>query len=166
MNIELKIICKHDENILKNLFEYYSYDFSKYYNYDLNDNGKFDKVNVEKYFDKSIYQVYLIKVDKKYAGFIIAKKEEKFNCVNEFWIMPKYRKGFFAYNVLKQFSQYMYGFWIFGILNNNDRWTKALECMIKRNDDICKIMLKRNVVYKLDWGDYEFTEFLLDCKKK
>ena len=39
MNIELKIICKHDENILKNLFEYYSYDFSKYYNYDLNDFG-------------------------------------------------------------------------------------------------------------------------------
>lgn len=166
MDIEFKKISVNEKEIFKNILEFYSYDFCQYYNYDLNENGKFEKINVEKYFENNIYQVLFIVINKKIAGFIIKKEDETFKYVDEFWIMPKYRKGLLTYRVIKEFRKLMDGIWIFSILNNNDRWLKSLEVMLKKNEDKCKIIAKRTTTCTFEWGEYEFTEFLVDCKNK
>ena len=104
MDFEFEKVSKEKSEILKNLLEYYQYDFNVYYNADLNENGKFEFIDIGLYFENENNQALFIKVKEKYAGFILVSNNTKYTeegkNIEEFWVMPKYRKGMFAFRVL------------------------------------------------------------------
>lgn len=163
MEIELvKVRCEEKE-ILKNILEFYSYDFSYFYNYDLNVNGKYEIIDVDPYFKDDKNEAFFIKANGENAGFIFIKDEGSYKSVEEYWLMPKYRKGFLAYKILKELSRNIKGKIEFVILNKNKKWLESLEFMLNKNYEICKIIEKKQVVYEFEWGKYSFTKFLVEC---
>lgn len=150
-------INKDNKTILENLLEYYLYDFNFYYEDDLKENGRFEFIDVEPYIN-SENKAYLITNNDKLAGFILIKKTENINIIEEFWIMPKYRKGMFAFKVLKQVFSELHGEVEFIILNKNKRWLEVIKYWINKNYEI----IKTEKIIK--WHTEEFTKFTIYCK--
>lgn len=154
----LEPVKKEEERILQNLLEFYLYDFNLFYEDDLNANGRFEFIDTSEYFYKENYEAYFIKVVDKFAGFILINNNteltKKGTRIEEFWIMPKYRKGYFSFDVLKKvFSKYSKI--EFMILEKNKRWLKAMEYFINKN----YIILKQKELIK--WETEKFKMYLI-----
>lgn len=80
-----------------------------------------------------------MKVDNYYAGFILIKQVKDTNIIEEFWIMPKYRKGMFAFKVLNKILSEINGKVEFIILNKNKRWLEVIKHLIGKNYEILKV---------------------------
>jgi predicted acetyltransferase len=166
MNIELVKVEENERNILKNMLEFYSYDMSRFFNYELTEEGKFDRFDIDEYFNNDKNDVFFIKEEGKKVGFILTKKKDLFISFEEFWILPKYREGFFAYNVLKKYCSMINDKVQFYILNEKKKWLQCVDIMLKRNSDICRIIDKREQNFYLGHGKYKFTIFFVDCTKE
>ena len=57
---ELKVVKENDKDVLRNLLEYYLYDFNFYYEDDLNENGRFEFIDVEPYINNNNHKAYFI----------------------------------------------------------------------------------------------------------
>ena len=55
---ELKVVKENDKDVLRNLLEYYLYDFNFYYEDDLNENGRFEFIDVEPYINDNRFYVH------------------------------------------------------------------------------------------------------------
>ena len=120
MDIELIKVNNNNHETFENIYEFYLYEISRYYNYDVEENGKFS---------------------------------------ND---MPKYRSGFFTYNVIRKYFLEKNKITKFYIINNNKRWLECMEYMINKNNDICKIIEKKEITFhKSKNQKYEFTSFLV-----
>ena len=75
--------------------------------------------------------------------------------VEEFWIMPKYRKGMFAFEVLKKVLFEMHGKIEFVILNKNERWLKVVDYWIRKNYQVL------NVENIKKWETEDFTKYTI-----
>lgn len=64
-------VNEKNKNVLKNLLEYYLYDFNIYYEDDLNESGRFESIDVEPYINNNNNKAFFVKVDNYYAGFIL-----------------------------------------------------------------------------------------------
>lgn len=161
MKFELEKVRKDEKEILKNLLEFYQYDFNIFYNDDLNEKGKFEFINTEKYFDDTENKALFVKVAGKYAGFALVSNNtlytDKGKCIEEFWIMPKYRKGMFAIQVLKQLFKLTRGKIEFIVLKENKRWLETLNYLIEKN---CNIEKKVDIK---KW-DEDFILYVLENK--
>ena len=156
--IELIMVNEDSKNILKNLLEYYLYDFNIYYEDDLNDSGRFEFIDVEPYINSDTKKSYFVKVNNYYAGFILIKQVEEINIIEEFWIMPKYRKGMFAFKVLNIILSEIHGKVEFMILNKNKRWLRVIKYLISKKYEILKV---ENIK---KWDTEDFTRFTILCK--
>jgi predicted acetyltransferase len=98
-NIELIKAEKKDKEILKHLWDLYSYDFSEYDNDDLQEDATYNFYYENHYFDSDERCIFLIYVDKKLAGFssvskscyILNRPNDKM--IVDFFIMKKFRMG-------------------------------------------------------------------------
>lgn len=135
MYVDFEIIqIKEDEKeILKQLLEFYLYDFNLYYEDDLNNKGRFDFLNVEPYFNLNNHKAYFIKVKGNFAGFVLLIRNNGIYTIEEFWIMPKYRKGYFAFNVLSKIIDMCHGKVEFVILNQNEKWLNVVKYLANKN---------------------------------
>ena len=131
---ELKVVKENDKDVLRNLLEYYLYDFNFYYEDDLNENGRFEFIDVEPYINNNNHKAYFIIV---------------------FWIMPKYRKGMFAFEVLTKVLSGMNGKIEFVILNKNERWLKVVDYWIRKNYQVL------NVESIKKWETEDFTKYTI-----
>lgn len=155
-NIVLEKVVKDKENILKQLLEFYLYDFNNYYEDDLNENGRFDFIDTTPYFTQNNYSAFFIKVNDKYAGFVLLIEKNETVIIEEFWIMPKYRKGYFAINILnKVMKLYNNKNYEFIILNENIRWLNVIEYLINKNFNL----ISKEKFIK--WENVEFTKFII-----
>ncbi len=163
MDFQIEKVSKEKSEILKNLLEYYQYDFNVYYNEDLNENGRFEFIDIELYFENEHNQALFIKVKEKYAGFILISNNTKYSeeaiCIEEFWIMPKYRKGMFAFKILKKVFDEINGKIEFIVLKRNERWLKTLKYWIEKNYKVLKEC-------DIEKWDEQFTLFLVDTENK
>ena len=75
--------------------------------------------------------------------------------VEEFWIMPKYRKGMFAFEVLTKVLSGMHGKIEFVILNKNERWLKVVDYWIRKNYQVL------NVESIKKWETEDFTKYTI-----
>lgn len=155
---DLVIVDRENKKILENLLEYYLYDFNIYYNDDLNENGRFEFIDVGIYINDKNNKAFFIKVNNNYAGFILIKQVEEINIIEEFWIMPKYRKGMFAFKVLKKILSEIHGKVEFIILNKNKRWLGVIKYLISKNYEILKV---ENIK---KWETEDFTKFTILCE--
>ena len=152
---ELKIVEENDKEVLRNLLEYYLYDFNYYYEDDLNENGRFEFIGVEPYINNNFYKAFFILVDNHYAGFVLTYTGKEKSVVEEFWIMPKYRKGMFAFEVLTKVLSGMNGKIEFVILNKNERWLKVVDYWIRKNYQVL------NVESIKKWETEDFTKYTI-----
>ena len=102
----IEIIRARQEHgtVLRNLFEFYCYDFSEFAHEDVNAEGCFTPSQfMSRYWDDENWRAYLMKVDEQWAGFAWVVKGTLFNdsipypddqhfVVDEFFIARKYRQ--------------------------------------------------------------------------
>lgn len=168
MSIELIKVNEKNKEIFENIYEFYLYEISKYFSFDVYENGKFSNESTKNYIYNTRREQILIKKDGKYAGFFLVLKKDDYNSIDEFGIMPKYRSGFFTYNVIRKYFLEKNKVTKFYIINNNRRWKECMEYMINKNNDICKIIEKKEITFhKSKDQKYEFTSFLVEpvCNK-
>ena len=97
MEIEILKVEKAHKTVLRQLLELYCYDFSEYLQTDVNEHGKFEYTYLDSYWIDSDRYPYFIKVDGKYAGFVLVNqdflilKEMDGHAVAEFFVMRRYR---------------------------------------------------------------------------
>lgn len=112
---------------------------------------------------KKSMKLFFIRVKDKLAGFILINNNTELikngTRIEEFWIMPKYRKGYFAFSVLKEvFSRYQNEI-EFIILEQNKRWLKAINYFINKNYTI----LEKEEITK--WDTEKFKLYLIKNNK-
>lgn len=107
MNYQIVAVTKADEEILKNLFQFYIYDFSEFMDLDVEATGRYREYS----FDEENYFPYFIMSDTKYIGFVLVEKDQSSNCIVEFFIMKKYRREGIGKAVAKEIFRLHKGDW-------------------------------------------------------
>ena len=117
--MDLKLIPASGEHqgVIKNLMQFYIYDFSEFAGYDVEEDGLFAAYPfLEEYWkEKDQKFPYIIKKEEKYAGFVLIKfiESEKRNyfSIAEFFIMKKYRREGIGKAIAKQIFNLHKGQW-------------------------------------------------------
>lgn len=97
MNLTLLQATKEHKIVIRNLMQFYIYDFSEFVRYDVEDNGLFAPYpDLEDYWEGDNNKFpYIIKKDDKYVGFVLVKfissKGQSYFSIAEFFILKKYR---------------------------------------------------------------------------
>lgn len=147
MNITIEIAQKDEKEILKNLLEKYRYEFSQYDDTDVNNFGLFGYTYFDHYWTEEKRHPYFIKVDGKFAGFILVNdypeiKIETDYSMAEFFVLYKYRR----YGVGKYAAKYIFdklkGKWQVKLHPKNiiseKFWLKIIDEYTKGNYKIIK----------------------------
>lgn len=99
LNIELEKIENKNDLRLKRLLQLYQYDWSEISSKGkLNGQGLYNYIRLNRFWRHPESKAYLFKVDGELAGFVMIKKysylenEKPVNCLDEFFIMRKFRK--------------------------------------------------------------------------
>lgn len=98
MQCELIPAVEEHKVVINNLMQFYIYDFSRMINYDVENNGVFMPYPaLDEYWPNGSERFpYIIKVQGKYAGFILVKfihsENKSYFSIAEFFIMNKYRR--------------------------------------------------------------------------
>ena len=98
MNFKLIRASQEYKDVIKNLMQFYMYDFSEYIRYDVEEDGLFaDYPFLEEYWKEENHRFpYIITKEEKYVGFVLVKliesQERNYFSIAEFFIMKKYRR--------------------------------------------------------------------------
>ncbi|WMT39733.1 GNAT family N-acetyltransferase [Paenibacillus sp. D2_2] len=137
MNYELIQASKKYEDIIRNLMQFYIYDFSEFVKCDVEDDGLFREYPyLEDYWKEVNHRFpYVIKQEDKYIGFVfvrfIESEERNYYSIAEFFIMKKYRKEGIGKAVAKQIFDFHKGQWEVYQLESNKPaqvfWNKVIN---------------------------------------
>ena len=98
MNFKLIQASRKYEHVIKNLMQFYIYDFSEFVKYDVEEDGLFAPYShLKDYWEDEKHKFpYIIQKDEKYVGFVLVRfiesKERNYFAIAEFFIMKKYRR--------------------------------------------------------------------------
>jgi predicted acetyltransferase len=98
MKITIEAVKIDEKEVLRNLLEKDSYEFSQYTDSDVNEFGLYGYKYLDHYWTDENCYPFFIKVDSKLAGFVmindrhIIKKTKAIYEISEFFIMYKYRR--------------------------------------------------------------------------
>lgn len=99
MNFELIRASKEFKDIIKNLMQFYIYDFSEFVPNDVESDGLFKPyASLDDYWQEEEHRFpYLIKISEKCVGFVLVRSNnsERYNyfSIAEFFVMRKYRRS-------------------------------------------------------------------------
>jgi predicted acetyltransferase len=109
MNVNIEEVLLNEGNILRNMFEFYDYEFSQYLNFEVNKEGLFRRAPVSEYLSNDEYHSFFIKSAERLLGFVILKitnNKSSFE-IEQFFILKKYNgKGIGKQAAIKIFDQY------------------------------------------------------------
>lgn len=153
MNIEIIKVKEEEKEILARLIELYEYDFSEYENSDVSFLGLYGYKYLDHYWIEKRRFPYFIKVDGKFAGFVMVcdhchvsdDKDTLF--MSEFFVMKKYRrKGIGKYAAKKVIDMHP-GKWELTVHPNNKASHIFWEATIKEivGEDFKKYLNLENV---------------------
>jgi predicted acetyltransferase len=124
------------KEVLKNLMQFYIYDFSEYVDCDVEGDGLFSAYHdLDAYWKESDDKFpYLVKKDDKYVGFVLVKTikvERELFSIAEFFIMKKYRREGIGKAVAKKLFDRYKGWWEVHQRENNKSaqqfWRKVIN---------------------------------------
>jgi len=98
MSFELIQASEAYKIVIKNLMQFYIYDFSEFISCDVEEDGLFEAYPyLEEYWNDENHRFpYLIKIDQIYAGFVLVRfiesEARNYFSIAEFFIMKKYRR--------------------------------------------------------------------------
>lgn len=130
-----KAELKHKETI-KNLMQFYFYDFSEYVEAYVGSNGLFNEyAYLNNYWEEKERYPYLIEKNGKLAGFVLVsevqEEEKQFWSISEFFIMKKFRLSGLGRLAAHQVFQHHKGNWeVFQIGSNKPAqafWRKVIN---------------------------------------
>jgi predicted acetyltransferase len=136
MNYEIKKATSLEEReILRNLLQYYIYDFSEFMDLHVEDNGKFSDYPLDDYWTEGDRFPYLITLNGKNAGFVLARlihrDDDSYFSIAEFFIMKSYRRAGLGKLVAKDIFTMHKGQWEVYQIDNNvpaqHFWKNAIE---------------------------------------
>jgi predicted acetyltransferase len=136
MNFELIYAAQDYKDVIKNLMQFYIYDFSEYIHYDVEKDGLFKAYpDLEDYWKERDNKFpYIIKKDDKYVGFVLVKtikSGKKHFSIAEFFIMKKYRREGIGKAVAEQIFNLHKGLWEVHQRENNkpaqEFWNKVIN---------------------------------------
>ncbi|WP_442600755.1 GNAT family N-acetyltransferase [Paenibacillus sp. KN14-4R] len=137
MNFDLMQVSKEYEDIIRNLMQFYIYDFSEFVKCDVEDDGLFGAYPyLEEYWKEVNHRFpYVIKQEDKYIGFVLVRfiesEERNYYSIAEFFIMKKYRKEGIGKAVAKQIFDLHKGQWEVYQLESNKPaqvfWNKVIN---------------------------------------
>lgn len=97
MKVELKQVTEDEKEILRNLLEKYSYEFSQWDKSDMNDLGLYGYKYLDYYWTEEKRWAYFILAEDKLAGFVminglpVVEEKDTDYQIAEFFVMHKYR---------------------------------------------------------------------------
>ncbi|MCR8656691.1 GNAT family N-acetyltransferase [Paenibacillus endoradicis] len=137
MNYELIKATEDYKDVLRNLMQFYIYDFSEFVKCDVEDDGLFGTYpHLEDYWREVNHRFpYVIKQNDKYVGFVLVRliesKERNYFSIAEFFILKKYRKEGIGKAVAKQIFNLHKGQWeVYQIETNKPAqlfWNKTIN---------------------------------------
>src|SRR5215210_3036465 len=136
MNFELIYASKDCINVIRNLMQFYNYDFSEYINHDVEEDGLYKAYpDLEKYWKEEGYKFpYIIKKGEKYVGFVLVNKNKSdtyYFSIAEFFIMKKYRREGIGQEAARQLFTLHKGDWQVHQRENNipaqEFWRKVIN---------------------------------------
>lgn len=115
MSFQLVYASGHID-VIKNLMQFYMYDFSEYIDYDVEDDGFYTPYpDLDDYRNEGAGNFpFIIKKNEKYIGFALVKKHqsfEKYFSIAEFFIMKKHRRSGIGKAAAKQLFKLYQGDW-------------------------------------------------------
>ncbi|MGD6896720.1 GNAT family N-acetyltransferase [Bacillus infantis] len=114
----IKAGAEHEE-ALQNLLQFYIYDFSEFIDAYVEENGRFSEYPLSGYWTEEGHFPYIIKLDERYAGFVLVTEDSQSLSINEFFILKKYRREGLGKQVAKDIFGLHKGRWeIFQIEKN------------------------------------------------
>jgi predicted acetyltransferase len=92
VNVYIEEVLLNEEHILRNMFEFYDYEFSQYLNFEVDKEGLFRRAPVTEYLSKDEYKSFFIKSTGTLLGFVIVKTtNSKLSFeIEQFFILKKY----------------------------------------------------------------------------
>jgi predicted acetyltransferase len=119
MGYEIIKAGKGHKEALQNLLQFYIYDFSEFIDAHVEENGRFRDYPLDGYWTEEGHFPYMIKLDGRYAGFVLVTEDSESLSIAEFFIMKKYRREGLGKQVAKDIFGLHRGRWeIFQIEKN------------------------------------------------
>lgn len=136
MDFKLVQASREYKEAIKNLMQFYMYDFSEYVECDVGEDGLFAAyAGLEDYWKEENHKFpYIVKKDEKYVGFILVRFIEtgkrNYFSIAEFFIMKKYRRKGIGIAVAQQVFNLHKGQWEVYQKENNQPaqqfWNKVI----------------------------------------
>lgn len=134
MNVEIVRVQLGQKPILRNLLEFYEYDFSEYTQRDVNSSGTFEYKYLDYYWMEANRYPFFIKLKQKYIGFALIRKviikKESYYSVAEFFILKKYRRKKHGRNAAFKLFRLFKGKWCIHQFERNEPsqifWRKVI----------------------------------------
>jgi predicted acetyltransferase len=159
--IELELVKKSNEKVLKNLLQLYLHNISAYFPMPFNsESGVYDYDDISKYIEKDENSIaYFIKYEENIAGFILLDKIEEFNIVQEMFVMNNYKRTGIGKNAVKQLFNKYHGNWEIKSLPCSEQaekfWVSVVKEYTKNNFDVKYVGKYNRAVISFDNKDYE-----------
>lgn len=147
MDIDVVPAVSTDKAVLRRLMQFYQYDFSSSENSDVDSHGVFDYRWLDNYWTEESRHPFLIKVDGKWAGFVLVNEHTRIanrpgKAIAEFFVMRKYRRRGIGAHVASEIFRLFPGPW------------EVAETADNREAQ----SFWRNVIAKLTGGSFEEIE--------
>ena len=143
MQAQLKKASVENETIIKNLMQFYMYDFSEFVDIDAQEDGLFAayKYLYEYWKENNNRFPYIIQKDRKHVGFVLVRfigsAERKYFSVAEFFVMKKYRRSGIGRTIAHHLFDLHKGNWeVFQRESNTPAqlfWNKVIDEYTKGN---------------------------------
>lgn len=163
MNLKLIKASIEQKPILANLLELYAYEFTKFCDNDIGDNGFYGYEYLPLYWTDESRIPYLIYVNEKIAGFALVQKmtsiidEKDVWDMTEFFILQKYQKKGVGQQAVKKILATYQGSWQVRVLIENkiaiQFWDKTIHQYVKQKPCILKKTINDN---DEEWLIYRF----------
>ncbi len=115
MEVEISRVSWSERYVLRNLAQFYIYEFTKFVpTIQLNDDGFFTPLPLDQYWSKDNKHPFFVKVDASLAGFVLVDTctgEDRVHSIAEFFIMRKYEGKGVGKRAAKQVFQLFPGKW-------------------------------------------------------
>lgn len=111
MNITIDKVPLVDKPILRNLMELYLYDFTEFDRADIRDNGIYGYPFLDDYWKEEGRYPFLVRIDRRLAGFVLVHREGEIYTIAEFFVMRKYRRQGVGSEVAKRVFDLFPGKW-------------------------------------------------------
>ena len=143
MKIDLIPIELSQKSILRQMMEFYCYDFSEMLGLELNEHGWYGYKYLDLYWLEEDRHPFFVKVDDNYAGFVFINKHFKIladpngHTIAEFFILRKYRQQGIGREVARQMFEQFSGKWEVSVVMKNvaalSFWEKVIQTYASGN---------------------------------